>query len=52
MACHHWISVTALAGDAAKTSVIAVAAAVPNCRKIIKTLPLDVIRMARVISAE
>src|SRR5581483_161238 len=40
IACHHWISVTAFAGDAAKASVTAVAAAAPNSRKAIKTPPV------------
>jgi hypothetical protein len=40
IACHHWISVTALAGDAAKASVTAVAAAAPKFRKAIKTPPV------------
>jgi hypothetical protein len=38
IACHHWISVTANAGDA-NASVAAATAAAPNRRKIIKAPP-------------
>src|SRR5580700_7088990 len=51
MACHHWISVTACAGEAAKASVTAVAAAAPKYRKVIKPLPLTVIPMFCAVSA-
>jgi hypothetical protein len=41
MACHHWISVTAKAGDAANASDTTPAAAAVNPRKAIKPPPID-----------
>src|SRR5215831_85229 len=40
IACHHWISVTACAGEPANASAVVTAAAAPNCRRAIKNLPL------------
>src|SRR5262249_20396488 len=51
IACHHWISVTASAGEAPNASVVATSAAAPNCRKAIKTLPLDRHSDSRAVSA-
>ena len=36
IACHHWISVTASAGEAVMPTAIATAAAAPKCRRAIK----------------
>jgi hypothetical protein len=40
IACHHWISVTAKAGEADMPTVIANAAAAPKCRRAIKKTSL------------
>src|SRR5262249_35867462 len=52
IACHHWISVTACAGDAANASAVVIAAAAPNCRRAIKNLPLGRRRLLRLAAPD